>query len=296
MSSSETSSSPLVGIFDIQKSYLNSLSTNVAVNGSTAGMVTDLETQLKTMHSNYNAASQNVNEVLTKQKEMQAMVDNEHTRLLEKKSIVDDTFNGKLRGSQLNESYRQKRAAYMKILIAISISLIVYLIVYFVLKTFSLPEGIGNLLSILLFSVTILYILSVMTEIYKRDNMDYSTLNLPAPKIVTDASAGQLSDAVSDKKGANPNECIGGSCCDTSISVWNKYANKCIDKNIKCGADEYYNITSNICVKSDDCTKNDGAICGKSCIPKSQSCNEPFSNLGSIIQPFNADLPKFAFV
>jgi hypothetical protein len=293
--------SPLVGLTEIQKSYLDSLSTNVAINGSTAGMVADLEARLNKMNTNYNTASQNVNDVLTKQKEMQDIVNKEQARLLQKKTTVDDTFNGKLRGSQLNESYRQKRAAYMKILIAISLSLIVYLIIYFVLKTFLLPEGVGNMLSILLFSVTILYVLSVVTEIYKRDNLDYSTLNIPPPKMAKPVGAsGNLTD-VSGNNLTDANLCIGKDCCDPLISVWKPYVNQCINKKInECKSGESYLIAQNRCIPSGTCaTRHDGSICGKACIPKIQTCyasTEKFSNLGSIIHPFNTDLVKFAFV
>ena len=307
MSTSTTSTSPppLVGLFDIQKSYLDSLSANVPVNLETPNMVANLEAQLNTMHTNYNKASQNVNDVLTKQTEMQSIVDREKTRLLEKKSIVDDTYNGKLRGSQLNESYRQKRSAYMKILITICVVLIVYLIIYFVFKTFGLPDSIGNMISIIMFSVAILYIISVITDIYKRDNMDYSTLNLPPPKnavplnvVATQsaaASSGNLLGSI-----ANPKQCSGLACCDTSVSVWNPKVNQCISKSSStCTPDKYYNLASNACILKDNCTTSGGSVCGNICIPAGQTCYEnieTFSNLGSIL-PFNfEDQPKFSFV
>lgn len=292
-------SPPLVGLFDIQKSYLDSLSTNVKINEYTSSMVADLEAKLNTMHTNYNTASQNVNDVLTKQKEMQSIVDRENARLLEKKSIVDDTYNGKLRGSQLNESYRQKRSAYMKILITICVTLIVYLIIYFVFKTFGLPDSIGNMISIIMFAIAILYIISVVTEIYARDNMDYSTLNLPPPKkaspknVVATQSANAGSGSI-----ANANQCSGEACCDKSISVWNPLVNQCINKSSStCKSDEYYNLASNACIPMGNCITSGGSVCGNICIPKGQTCyTEAFSNLGSIL-PFNIDnQPKFSFV
>lgn len=275
MSSDNISPFDLKSILNVQKAYLTL--PNVDTNGN---LLADLQGNLNSLYATYQSANPEIQSTLNHQKEMLNILNNEQTRLQYKQTVVDDALSGKIRASQLNESYRKRRAAYMKIMIIICVTIVAYILIGY------LPflSSVINLVMIILLCISGYYIISVLIELYTRDYIDYDTVNLPPPKTMSSAEllAKQTAAAKSgDLLGTitNPDQCVGPECCDKKTSRWSIDLNKCVPL---CTG-KMYDTTSTECV--DKCS---GVVCDNVCLPSGSTCKikvETFENahLGSIL-------------
>jgi len=214
----------LNSILNVQKAYLTL--PNVDTNGN---LLADLQGNLNSLYTTYQSANPAIQSTLNHQKEVLNILNNEQTRLNYKQSVVDDALNGKIRASQLNESYRKRRAANMKIMIIICATIVAYLLLSFL----PIPNSIQNLIMIILFSISGYYIILTAREIYIRDSINYDTINIPPPKTMSSKELLEKQLAASksgDLLGTinNPDQCIGPECCDKITSRWSAYLNKCV--------------------------------------------------------------------
>ena len=277
----------LTGLLNIQKSYLDSLSYASGNNLNVSGMINDLQGNLNAMNTSYQQSNGYVQGLLTQQNAMQDMIQRENERLTLKKNVIDNTLNGKIRAAQLNESYRKKRAAYMKILITICVTIVLYMIFSYLPNYFPFLSGFMNILMIILFSISIIYILFIIKEIYTRENINYDRLDIAPPKMKSNADilASQLDAANSGNllgTLSDPDQCVGPSCCEATNSRWSVDVNKCIPLYDN-GEGPFYDATTRNAVKT--CS---GVICDNNvCLPSGSSCKikvETFDdmNLGNI--------------
>lgn len=267
----------LNSILNVQKAYLTL--PNVDTNGN---LLADLQGNLNSLYTSYQSANPAIQSTLNHQKEVLNILNNEQTRLNYKQSVVDDALNGKIRASQLNESYRKRRAAYMKIMIIISVTIIAYLLVSY------LPIGIQNLMMIIVLCISGYYIMLTVSEIYIRDSINYDTLNIPPPKTMSSKEIleKQLAAAKSgDLLGTiiNPDQCVGPECCDKITSRWSADLNKCVPI---CKDGKIYDSTTAQCV--DKCSDGKVLCDTNICLPAGSACKikvETFDNnhLGSIL-------------
>jgi len=109
------------GVFLLQKDLVG----NLAGKGDTVSTsaVQSVSTGLNKLYNDFVGSSLSVNGVLERQNDMLSIVNNENARLTEKTKGIDDAMVGKQRAVQLNDSYRQKYHAMMKIVLVIIVTL-----------------------------------------------------------------------------------------------------------------------------------------------------------------------------
>jgi len=223
---------------------------------------------------------------------MSDILKTEQDRLIAKKAQIDNEITGKQRMIDLNESYRKKQSQYIYILMILVIVLIVYICIVKI-KQFipDIPDSLIDLLLIALFSFTIVYIYILVRGIFNRDNLNYDNLKLGPPPGASSSDvlnqqrkAAQSGDLLGSI--ANPNICVGQSCCAVD-STWDSGIYKCIKTCPT--ATPIYDITSKTCITTSACDTETSKICGKSCIPQSQTCfgQESFTGLdGNYSKPY----------
>lgn len=212
-------------ILDTESTLLPSIIGNAQIAGNIAS-------DLTTLDATYKSANAQIQNFLIEQNAISGILDTETNRLQNKKNNIDDALSGKIRASQLNESYRKRRAAYMRLMIVICVTIIIYLLVSYLSKIFPFLSGIAILIYIILFFVSIVYILYILKEIYTRDMIDYDTLNIPGPKVYTPAEvlaeqrkAAEKGDLIGTV--ADSNRCVGETCCTEGSNTWNAGNNRC---------------------------------------------------------------------
>ena len=154
---------------------------------------------------------------LTKQSQVNGLLQAEIDRLNEKDDQIDQAQAGQKRVLMLNESYRMRQAEYTKLIIAsVFVFAIVILIKY--TRTFFnvLPDAVYTLIHILLFSGLIIYAMVIYMNVSSREKTNFNRLDIPTPDVVLsdeDKRANKRRQR-GDLMGLNNSDlCRGAACC-----------------------------------------------------------------------------------
>jgi hypothetical protein len=263
----------LSGLLHVQRAYVGNLGN--------ASALTAIQSTLGNLNATYSTSFSNSQGLLTQQTSLNDILNREKTRLDAKKTLVDDEIAGRKRIVDLNESYRKKQAQYVYIIIVLIFALLLYIMIIKI-KTFIplIPDSVVDLLTFFLGALTCLYLYILIKDIYSRDNMNYDQLNLAAPITATDEETLQKQKSAAltgDLLGsiANPNTCVGESCCVANVSVYEPGIGKCIKdcKTLEPTVGSLYNTTTKSC-QANLLSSDVGIykICGRAIIPKATIC------------------------
>ena len=102
----------------------------------------------------------------------------ERERLIAKKDQIDKAAYNQTRLQGFNESFRKRYAFYNSILVYIVIILLIYLGIV-LLKRYVpiIPESLLDIITVILFTVAIIYTVMQLNELYSRDNMNLDKIN-----------------------------------------------------------------------------------------------------------------------
>ena len=166
---------------------------------------------------------------LQKQTQMNAIIDDEKTRLENKQKTVDDMIDSKERMIQLNSNFIARKQEYQKMMIAVIIGLAICIILYTINNFVPIPSVITTVILIITFAGVLIYCFSVYTVIANRDHMDFEKINMKSPVIPVEQ---QGQSKASSGGGTNllnsltAGMCIGSSCCSPT-TVWDTSNNLC---------------------------------------------------------------------
>ena len=174
-----------------------------------------------------------VSAVLTKQKQVNNILQSELDRLSTKKEQLDEAQKGQMRVLMMSESYRKRQAEYTKITIAIVIVFAVVIILRYVREIFNiLPDAFYTLLHILLFAGVIIYSVIIYINVSSREKINFDRLDIPGPKTESKADF-EKRNAAAIKSGdllgvSNSNLCKGAACCTVGDTKWDSEKQKCV--------------------------------------------------------------------
>jgi hypothetical protein len=161
--------------------------------------------------------------LLSRQQEMENIVQSESERLQQKKHSVELATTSQNRLITLNENYNKRFAEYIKMIISITIALAIIAITVF----FKLPSTIIIIISIIVISIALIFNITIYASISSRDNiyfdeLSYDTVNPDTPQ--NDFNIGQTNN-----KGSQNlfNNCYGSDCCSIG-TAWDSTSQKCI--------------------------------------------------------------------
>lgn len=171
-----------------------------------------------------------LNATLTKQSQVNQLLNDEIERLEKKETQIEDAQAGQKRVLMLNESYRMRQAEYTKLIIAsVFVFAIVILIKYTRASFDVLPDVAYTLIHILMFSALIIYAMVIYINVSSREKTNFNRLDIPTPDVVKSAEdkrrqkrkdAGYLT-GISDSE-----LCRGAACCNTGTE-WSEETGKC---------------------------------------------------------------------
>jgi hypothetical protein len=221
----------LSGPIQAQGNYLKTLSSQTNDPNLTS-KVTNIQTGLDQLNADFTKANATSSQVLDNQQKMMDIVDTEKSRLLQKKQNIDNALDGRRRAALLNESYRQRYFQYLKMIIAFVITLVIYVILVLLSRTFTfIPSVVFDLIYVLLFAAGFFTIYFMYLDVASRDKMYFDQIDLDGPSIL---SPDQISkDAKDSEKSGNLlgtinlSSCIGNNCCSTG-TVWDASNSVCV--------------------------------------------------------------------
>jgi hypothetical protein len=261
----------LSGVLNVQKNYISDLSGISQNGGNINPYTTNLTTSLGNISTSYTQAAAVATDVLTKQNTVNTILSGETERLNAKKQQIDNALQTQNRMIKLNDSYRKRTAQYTYGTMIIIFALLIYIVLVKLPGWLPVPEGIINLLTVILIAFTIITMWKLNSSIQQRDLIDYDQIKLPGPKIPTEdeiTKQKQESQAAGDISAiANDGSCVGADCCDGNASTWNAGLNKCV---MKCTGNTPFDDNGK-CV--DKCPA-DKKECGSSCIANNATCYE----------------------
>jgi hypothetical protein len=272
----------LTSAINLQSAYLNDLSGYILNNptnaNDAAAHFVEIETKLNNLKTAIDSGSYNSQYIIDHQKDMLDIVNNENNRLADKRSIIDDKLSGTKRMIELNDNYRKRQNEFNNIFIVIIISIIIFIVLKILQRTFLfIPQPIFDILIILLFSITIIYIGKILYVIYLRDLLNFDRKQLPPPRDVSSSNnnvSNNNNDNIYDILG-DLTSCTGQSCC-TNGTTWDEGVYKCIIEPTE--ANKVIDLTSSnktnaTYISSGNCTSdNTKKVCGKACILKTDKC------------------------
>ena len=213
------------GIFNLQKNFVQTLTP------SQGDVVSGISTNLNTLFTSFKDGGRTADDVLTHQSDIMNIVQTEKDRLTTKKDDIDAAYIGKQRAVQLNESYRLKYRQFMKILLVIIVTLVLFIVMTFLSKQFPfIPSFVFEILSVFIISAGHFIIYFMMINLLSRSNTYYNELNIPGPTSgdgtvsTTRAGTSGIQNLFAD---INLNQCIGSSCCSGGTK-WDAATSKCI--------------------------------------------------------------------
>lgn len=236
----------LSSIVGLQRSIISDLSRNSLV-------INNLDTGLTNLNTALSAANTNVLPTLTYQNEVNTILERENTRLGERKQAIDIAETGQRRMIDLTNSATLKKQAINNMYVVVVVALLIYLGIK--LLSNILPEIVADILTIILMSITIIILIKKYSDLSKRNNMDYNTIDFSVPVDVYGNSVASSSSTQSNLLDFRLNGCVKESCCSEGTTFNNKYS-ICVpnlppvDQNALAKSPEYPNFKYFVASKS----------------------------------------------
>lgn len=192
--------------------------------------LTDLQNSVK-------AKDNAVSAVLTKQKQVNNILQTELDRLNIKKVQLDNARMGQMRLLMMNDSYRKRQAEYMKLIIAVVFVFALVIVMRYMRVFFNvLPDVVYTLIHILLFASVILYSMVTYVNVNSREKINFDRLDLPGPQAESKEDI-EKRDTVAKLAGnllgvSDSKLCKGAACCKDGVTSWDEESGKCLSIKI----------------------------------------------------------------
>lgn len=195
-----------------------------------------LQSNLNSLKTKLDSGNVTLQDAQSRQTEINTIILSESERIGNQSQSLLNAKQGKQRIINLNDSYRKRYIQYLKIIIAITITLTGVWIIKI------LDERFGSLLPIYLFylfdiltilvvSVGIIYCYIVYSDIGRHNTLNYDELNLAPPpnsKIETSGNALPTSNTgVNGEDLLSGKGCSGQACCSVGTQ-WNIEKRQCV--------------------------------------------------------------------
>lgn len=229
----------LSGMFYVQKALLNDISTqlsntdNIEVNNNLYEQVQKMQADLDNYNMSFQTANESSSQVLSRQDDVQRILDDEYNRLVMKQMNIDNAVQGRRRGAFLNDNYKQRYSQYTKIIIIFICTLVsIYLLTTFK-DVIPLPDyGINFIMFVIIVIAGMMCYFTYMT-ILVRDKIYFDELNIPPPPLDISNNPVDLSgnpiDNTKYSKFSLPGFglCVDSDCCSVG-TVWDENSYTCV--------------------------------------------------------------------
>jgi hypothetical protein len=175
-----------------------------------------------------------ITNILTHQNDVRNIVEHETDRLNAKKAHVDGVLFSQKRELDLNESHRLKHRYYLYIFIILVCAMVAYILVAKLRESLTfIPDMVFDIMVILTIIIPGFLIYFTIMDIRRRDHMDFSKLNLHAPKQRSEEEINAAREkAVKDGDlSALTKLCSGEECCPadgSSGTSWDATTGRCV--------------------------------------------------------------------
>lgn len=220
----------VAGLMSILQNYLVSSPLIQNQHGDHLDTSTELETINKNLNQISTSLSSNTSgNVLAQQNGVDGIVSSEINRLQLKKQVIDNALTTQQRMMQMNDSYTKRQRQYVKMLVAISVSIVIMIFLSY--GTFLYPEwnSLASIGYVIIIVATFIYCFWTYYTILQRDPIDFDRLMMqqaPFPVHSNDYGVSKASSQVTS--GAISDMCTGKDCCNSPGVVWDASLSVCV--------------------------------------------------------------------
>ena len=213
-------------ILDDVNTVTNMFSSNI-LSGSPLSTLNNKVVGTNTALKNLDVVQKNG---LSRQSDMKNILDEETNRLNMKKATIDQAIVSQNRIIYFNDNNRKIYAAYLRILIVLTITLAIVWLMRVIKKHIdAIPDWILDILIILTVAIGLIIIYNYYIDIQMRNRYNFDEINLNPPTITIDDGSNN-----SDLTGGASSICIGSDCCKPATdkepgSTWDEQKEKCIN-------------------------------------------------------------------
>jgi hypothetical protein len=168
--------------------------------------------------------------ILTHQNDVKNIVEHETERLNAKKAHIDGVLFSQKRELDLNESHRLKHRYYLYIFIILVCAMVAYILVAKLRESLTfIPDMVFDIMVILTIIIPGFLIYFTIMDIRRRDHMDFSKLNLHAPKQRNkeEIDAARVKAVKDGDLSALTKLCSGEECCSDGVT-WSAETGRCV--------------------------------------------------------------------
>jgi hypothetical protein len=241
----------LLAFINLQKAYasqLNGIPVAVSQDEISQSNHLLLSDKLTSLGASLDSSIAKSNELILQQDTVNHILQTEDDRLKLKTKNINDAITGQKRLILLNESYRKKYAAYIKIVLTVVFALLIIILLMFTKKFVPfIPEAVYTLLYIIILASSIIYGLLLFTDLQKHDQFDFDKIKRPDPvsKAVLDENAKKAAQSGNLLGSLSLNSyCFTSSCCADG-TTWSPTVNKCLPT---CPEGSTWNMETKKCV------------------------------------------------
>jgi len=221
---SDTETYPKVDLqsfFNLQKRYLQG-TLQKSDDPNLNEKIISLQTELDTLNNVYDNSNTTNADLLTKQRQVHNILDEEKKRLMSQKSAVDSEYAIKQRQMQFNNSYRLRQHEVNKMMAVIVFGLFVVIMLILVQRHLGfIPESALTIAMVVIISIIGIYSIKQIIKILLRSNMDFTKLYLDEPEELKKKSA-KDGDATDLLAANDLDYCVGPACCHEGTSFDNE--------------------------------------------------------------------------
>lgn len=191
--------------------------------------------------SNINTSLNSLNEIqkngLSEQNNVKSIINYEANRLQQKKQTIDDAIISQNRIIYYNDNSRKIYAAYLRILIVITIILAIIWVVTTIKNIITfIPSIIFDIILVLTICIGVIIIYNYYIDIIRRKRYNFDELNNAPPTTNSDSNS-DSNITNGDIMHGLVNICIGQECCnpkpsgandDNKYTKWDETTSKCV--------------------------------------------------------------------
>jgi len=193
----------------------------------------DLNDRVKTMNDSLSILNGVETNGLSRQNDIKQIITTESDRLIQKKDTIDQAIITQNRIIYFNDNNRKRYAAYLRILITLTVTLAIVWLIQVIRKNVEvIPDWILDILIIASISIGIIIIYNYFIDISERTKYNFDEINMDAPTLgASDKSNGD------DSSGGTGALCMGEECCKPATaekagSTWDEVIGKCLNDPI----------------------------------------------------------------
>jgi len=197
---------------------------------STTSSTTPLSEAVSSYMTTLNKSVDAQTNALSRQNDVQNILNNETVRLNNKKAAIDNAMKAQGRIIFFNDNSRKWYAAYLRIILAIVLILAIIFGLKLINDNFSnfIPLWILQLAFVFAFSIGVIYIFLVYAAAARHSRYNYDELKMAAPDTTPlDDAAAAAKKAADDAAKLLGQSCVDDSCCDVG-TYWNPAVGKCL--------------------------------------------------------------------